>query len=104
MPYVKNVSKFERVNFLASAKVQSFTCEVDASGVVAGSDGRKIVKAGTIYPANDATAKGILYSDVDVTEGSQPGSLIVEAYILEDRLPNVPSEEAKESLKEIKFL
>ncbi|MFD1203584.1 hypothetical protein ACFQ38_00335 [Sporosarcina contaminans] len=104
MPYVGKVQKFERVNFLASAKVQAFTTEVSDVGVAAGADGRKIVKAGTVLPANDATAKGILYNDVDVTEGPQPGSLIVEAYILEDRLPAAVDALAKAELTEIKFM
>lgn len=103
MPYVKPIKKFERVNFLASAKVQSFTYLVSDVGVTADANGRKIVKAGTILPANDTTAEGILYSDVDVTNGPQPGSIIVEAYVLEERLPVAPSEDAKTALKEIKF-
>jgi class 3 adenylate cyclase len=32
-------------------------------------DGRYIVKAGTIYPANDATAIGVILNDYDVTDG-----------------------------------
>ncbi|GIP55951.1 hypothetical protein [Paenibacillus vini] len=103
MPYVKPVSNYERINFLASAKFQAFTDLVSNVGVSAGEDGRKIVKAGTILPANDGTAKGILLNDVDVTYGPQPGSLVEEAYILEDRLPAVPTAEAKTALKEIKF-
>ncbi|WP_431030113.1 hypothetical protein [Lysinibacillus sp. LZ02] len=103
MPYVKPISNYERVNFLASSKVQSFTTLVSDVGVVAGADGKKVVKAGTILPANDATAEGILYTDVDVTHGPQPGSLIVEAYVLEARLHTAPSAEAKTALKEIKF-
>ena len=95
MPYVKNVTNFNRINFLASSKVQSFTCVVSDTGVTADANGKKIVKAGTILPANDETAKGILYNDVDVTNGSQPGALIVEAYVLEARLHTAPSEDAK---------
>lgn len=103
MPYVKSEEMFKRVNFLASSKVQAFTYLVDDTGVAADATGRKIVKAGTILPANDATAQGILYNDVDVTNGKQPGSLIVEAYILQDRLPQAPDAAAKTALKEIKF-
>ena len=61
------------------------------------------VKAGTIIPANNATAKGILVNDVYVGEGEQPGALIVEGYILKDRLPKAPTAEAITALKEIKF-
>lgn len=103
MPYVEESNNFSRVNFLASSKVQAFTYPVSDTGVSPDAKGRKIVRAGTILPANDATAKGILYNDVDVTNGIQPGSLIVEAYILEERLPEAPTAEAKAALKEIKF-
>lgn len=103
MPYVKGVTNYNRVNFLASSKVQSFTTLVSDAGVTADANGKKIVRAGTVLPANDASAKGILYNDVDVTHGPQPGSLIVEAYILEAHLHTSPSDEAKTALTEIKF-
>ena len=70
---------------------------------IANAKGRKIVPAGTVYPANDATAKGIIYQDVDVTNGPQEASCIVEGYILKDRLPVAPAEAAITALKEIKF-
>lgn len=101
--YVKNYGKAEEINFLASAHVTSFTHQISNTGVAADANGRKIVKAGTIYPKNDATAAGIVYTDVDVTEGPQTGALLVEAYVLEARLPVAPSAEAKTALKEIKF-
>lgn len=49
-------------------------------------DGRKYIKAGTIYPANDATAKGIVFEDVDITEGDKPGALMIAGRYLTDRL------------------
>ncbi|MFJ8064898.1 hypothetical protein ACIQYS_09715 [Psychrobacillus sp. NPDC096426] len=102
MPYVRGINNYNRVNFLASSKVQSFTTLVSDVGVTA-VDGKKIVKAGTILPKNDATAEGILYYDVDVTHGPQPGALIVEAYILEERLHTAPTTGAKEALTKITF-
>lgn len=101
--YAKNYGKTEQINFLASAKYQNFTHEISDSGVAANAEGRKIVPAGTVYPANDATAKGIVFHDVDVTEGPQPGALMVEGYVLEARLPVAPAAEAKTALNEIKF-
>lgn len=101
--YVKDYGKVENINFLASAKFQSFTTQVSDSGVTAGDDGRKVVPAGTVYPANDATAEGILLNDVDVTEGPQPGALVVEAYVIEERLPAAVSAEARTALTEIKY-
>ncbi|MEK4425875.1 hypothetical protein [Solibacillus sp. FSL K6-1523] len=103
MPYVKGVTNYNRVNFLASSNVQSFTTLVSDTGVATDANGKKIVRAGTVLPANDDTAKGILYNDVDVTHGPQPGALIVEAYILEERLHTAPTADAKTALTEIKF-
>lgn len=103
MPYVKDSGKRVDVNFLASAKVTAFTYQVSDVGVVANAQGRKIVPAGTVYPANDATAIGILQMDTDVTTGPQPGSVLVEAWILEARLLIAPSAAAKTAMKAIKF-
>lgn len=84
----------EEINFLASSKYQNFTEQADKS-----------YKAGEVYPANDATAKGIVFNDVTVTNetGSQPCSVMVEGYVLEDRLPETVADAAKTAMKEIKF-
>lgn len=51
-------------------------------------DGRKIVKAGTFYPANSSsTVEGIVYEDVDVTSGAMPGSVVLSGTVYLDRLP-----------------
>lgn len=101
--YIKKTSYTNTPEFLASAHFINFTTTVSDVGVVANPEGKKIVKAGTVLPANDATAKGILFHDVDVTYGPQPGALMVEGYVLEARLPIVPETTAKTALKEIKF-
>lgn len=44
-------------------------------------NGKKIVKAGTPFPANDATCLGYLDADVDVTQGDAPGTYAFEAEI-----------------------
>lgn len=59
-------------------------------------DGRKVVPAGAVIPANDATAKGILYEDIDVTNGDKPGSIVTEGTIYGDRLPAPLSEDTTE--------
>lgn len=56
-------------------------CVVPESGVVADSNGMKVVKAGTPFPANNATCKGYLLHDVDVTQGDAPGTYIFEGSI-----------------------
>ena len=65
---------------------------------------KKIVKAGTIYPANDATAVGIVFSDVDVTNGDGAGAVIIHGFVKTAGLPEVPSANAKSALKGITFL
>lgn len=101
--YVSKKLTANQINFLASAKFQAFTYQVSDVGVTANAEGKKIVPAGSVYPKNDATAVGILLNDVDVTHGPQPGSVIVEGYIIESRLPVAPAALAKPEMKEIKF-
>jgi len=103
MPYVKRESVLQP-NFLASQKYTAFTYQISDAGVAADAKGRKIVPAGTVYPANDATAIGILLNDIEVTPGPQPGAVLVDAWILEARLPVAPAAAAKTALAgKIKF-
>ena len=85
-PYVAAPQKFSQGSSLA----------VDVNG-------RKIIKAGTIYPANDATALGIVFSDLDVTEGDQNGAIIVFGFVKTNALPVAPTAAAKTALNMIKF-
>lgn len=95
--------KVEQINWLASAKFVTFTYQIPETMGVAQEDGRLIVPSGTVFPANDATAIGIVFNDVDVTNGDQPGSVMVEGWILEDRLPEPIDELAKPELVHIKI-
>lgn len=52
-----------------NANVTTYT---DVDGAV-----HKVIKAGTIYPTNDNGAKGIVFTDIDVTKGKNLGSLMV---------------------------
>lgn len=52
---------------------------------------RKIIKAGTIYPANDATAKGVILSTVDVTDGDQLVAMIIHGFIDKTKIPAQPA-------------
>ena len=51
-----------------------------------------LLKAGTVFPANDETAIGLVFNDVDVTNGDAPGAVLVEGWIIEERLPEPISE------------
>lgn len=44
-------------------------------------DGRKILPAGTPYPSNDASCKGYILQDYDVTNGSQSATAIFEGSV-----------------------
>lgn len=77
-------------------------CMIAATGVEAGSDGKKIVKAGTplkgsllsrdevftafTVGANDDAVIGIAEHDVDVTAGTANGGVIVFGFIDESKL------------------
>lgn len=66
-------------------------------------NGEKIVVSGTIWPANDGTAEGIVYEDVRVTTGDMPGSVVLAGRVYEDRLPVALSEEARTALEAAGF-
>lgn len=103
MVYVGKRETVEEINFMGSAHFISFTKQAETSMATAGDDGRKVLPAGSIFPANDATAEGITINPVDVTDGPQPVGVIVEGYVIAERLPVEPSEEAKTAMKEIKY-
>lgn len=53
-------------------------CVIPQSMGVDDGNGNLIVKAGTPYPANDATCMGYVYVDVDVTRGDAAGTIRYE--------------------------
>ena len=82
------------------------THQMSASKGIAGVYGTKCIPMGTVYPANDNTAEGIVYEDVDVTTGDMPGSLVVSGTVYESRLPVTIATTAKTALtaKGFKFI
>jgi hypothetical protein len=66
---------------------KSYTIPADHDLVQERDNGRKVVPAGAVIPANDATGIGLLYEDIDVTEGAKMGSIVTEGTIYGDRLP-----------------
>lgn len=66
---------------------KTMTIAANHSQVVTRDNGRKVVPAGAVIPSNDGNAIGILFEDIDVTEGAMPGSVITNGIILEDKLP-----------------
>lgn len=80
------------------------TIAANHAQVVTRPDGTKYVPAGAIVPANGATAKGILYEDVDVTTGAMPGSIVTRGAVYTDRLPAAPVAAATSALTGITFV
>ena len=99
--YVETKKGIQEINFMKSEHFTAFTYQAEGSN---GSVKEGVLKAGAVYPANDGAAIGIVMNEADVSNGPQPVSIIVEGYILKDRLPEAPSTAAIEALKEIKFV
>lgn len=80
---------------------------VPADGVEADTEGKKIVKAGTIFPGNDETAVGVLLHDVDVTYGDAPGTLVIHGFLDNAKIIAngiTVSDDAIAALKQIMFV
>lgn len=89
-------------NFLDSAVgLVTKTAQIPQSMGVADGD-RKIVVAGTVFPANDSTATGIVFHDVDVTDGDAVGSVMVAGRVIDERV--TAASDAKTVLKNIVFV
>lgn len=73
----------------------------DCSGIAENDDG--IIPAGTVIPANDSTAVGVLLTDV-IPEANPNGSIVIHGFVAADKLPNTPSDEAKAALGMINFI
>ncbi len=85
--------------FLAdNENVERKTRQMAQSGASTAENGGKYVPLGTVWPANDATAEGIVYEDVDVTTGDMPGSVVTFGVVYEDRLPVTIDTAAKTAL------
>lgn len=82
------------------------TCTVKAThaNVKTAANGGKYVPAGSVIPANGATAVGILYEDVDVSSGDMPGSIVTRGAVYEDKISPAVDTAAKTALKGITFV
>lgn len=67
-------------------------------------NGRKIVKAGTIFPANNETAIGLVFQDYDVTDGDVAAAILVHGFVLADKLPKAPEDEALGAMKMVSVI
>ena len=80
---------------------KTMTIAANHAQAVTRDDGRKVVPAGAVIPANGATAKGILFEDIDVTNGAMPGSVVIEGTVYGDRLPAALASAAASALTKI---
>lgn len=74
--------------------------EYDCSSVAA-TDG--VIPAGTVIPANDATALGVLLYDVKPEENPN-GAIVIHGFIRKDKMPVEPAAEAVTALKGVTFM
>jgi len=73
-----------------------------STGLAVEEGGRYVVKAGTFYPANDATAIGVVLNDYDVTDGDQMMAVVIHGFIKQEALPEAP--DAAVDIPMIKFV
>ena len=88
------------VGFLANDHFVAIPYDCSALASLA-TDG--VIKAGTIIPANDATAKGILLNAVDLNEDPN-GAIIIHGFIKGAKLPVAADAAAVTALKQITIL
>lgn len=100
MYYKTGIERTHEKEILASEKTVSFTGTVVPDGVEADADGRKIVHKGSLIAASGKVVTvtagetvsfsedpaGILLEALDVTYGAQPGAILVEGYVIGERL------------------
>lgn len=126
--YAKTVNYDNTPEFLAAEHHVCFSATAVNTGVTADSNGKKWVIAGSLIDANgkvvtitrggssgaytytpSAAPVGIAFHTVDVTEGPQPIALMVEGYVITERLQGTyvaeyaVTDEFKTALPEIKL-
>lgn len=83
---------------------KTMTIAANHAQAVTRDNGRKVVPAGAVIPANGATAVGILFEDIDVTDGANVGSVVTEGTVYADRLPAALASAAATALTGIKVI
>lgn len=104
MYIVKKVFGNTQKHFLVDGYfVESIAMHLDKEDALAVDEGgRKVVKAGTVYPANDATAIGLVLHDYDVTDGDANCAVVIRGAVLDGKV--TVSATAKGALKGLVFV
>ena len=76
----------------------------DHENAQTGDFGQTYVPAGSVYPTNDASAEGIVFEDIDVTNGNMPGSVVTSGKVYADRLPVTLATTAQSALEALGFV
>jgi len=117
------MSKFVKTSYTNTKGIVKFpdhyvnlAVTVSDAGVTA-VEGKKVVPAGTILgggflasesvlavKTNGVGAEGVLFYDVDVTDGPAPGAALIHGFVDLDKLPEAPVAEAVTALNMIKFI
>lgn len=82
---------------------QSMTIAADHAQVQTRGE-RRVVPAGAVIPANNSDAAGILFEDIDVTEGAAPGSVVIGGVVYADRLPAAIDDNAASAMTGITII
>lgn len=105
MAFMKVERGYTLPNFLESAVglVQK-TAEVTQS-MATQVDDKKLIYGGTVYPANDGTATGIIFETVDMTnDEKRPAAVIAGGRIYANRLKVALDSNAKTALEKLGFV
>lgn len=99
MAFMKTEKLYASNNILASEVGLVLKTKEGAQAMATKEEGHLIIKAGTVFPANDGTAEGLVFEDVDITDDKKrPISVIIAGRVIEDRLPVEVAEGAKTAL------
>ncbi|WP_308779637.1 hypothetical protein [uncultured Clostridium sp.] len=113
--YFKKIDYTNEMEILFTEKnLVTFTHTLVSADIVANSEGRKLVLAGSLITNDGKVVKqtgnsgaeqlsgtpvGVLYRTVDVTNGDMPCSLVVEGYLRADRVLDSFAETKKTEIK-----
>lgn len=97
---MKTTSYTSGVNILSSEVGLVLKTFEGTKTMAATVDDKKIIKAGTVVPTNDSSAKGIVFEDVDITDDDKkPISVIVAGRVIKENLPVTVNSDAETALK-----
>lgn len=100
MAYMKTTTYTSGVNILASEVGLVLKTFEGTQTMATQVDDKKIIKAGTVVPTNNASAKGIVFEDVDITDDEKkPISVIIAGRVIKENLPVAVDTNAETALK-----